>query len=164
MGGKWAFKHNSLRTYRSDLSKKSWNSEISIKKKIIEDTSNKLVYASSQMKDFALKFVSKTFWCIIVKEFRTGNFLECIKLFFDAFEKVDNVLITVEDVDAPYMDEHTFLVLEFPKYRRTIYARLFWSILPGSLKEPYITKYPSHYDRLIALLFDVGKSIELEEH
>jgi len=116
------------------------------------------------MKDFALDFVSKIFWRIIVKDFRTENSSKDIKLFFDDFEKIDNVLIRVEDIDEPYMDEHTFLVLEFPKYRRTMYARLFWSILPQEFKGPYIRKYKSHYDRLVALLSDVGKDLELEEY
>ena len=95
------------------------------------------------------------------------------------FEKVKDVVMTVKDendtrfqyindaqhiINVPdfQIDPKTFLILEFDTYERKIPARLFRSLLPKGVTQPYVQKYSDHYQRLVQLLLDKNKDILLD--
>lgn len=108
-----------------------------------------------------MDFVSLSFGRILVKDLAKGVNANLVQLFFKDFEEVDDVVITVNDIDQPVIDEKTRMVLEFENYQRNISARLFRALLPTTTKTPFM-QYPSYYERLMKLLFAAGKGIELE--
>ncbi len=128
---------------------------------------------------YALNFHSHIFWQISVQELRTSMKPKDIQLFFMDLEKAKDVVMTVKDEhdtrfqyinDAQYIinvpdfqiDPKTFLILEFNTYERKIPARLFRSLLPKGVTQPYVQKYSDHYQRLVQLLLDKNKEILLD--
>ena len=133
-------------------------------KKVTDETSKHIASAHISIEAYALDFHSKTFWDIRVKEVNARTNIKDIQLFFEEFENINVVLITMKDTDFPAIDEKSFIVLEFPKHTRKIHARFFWAILPKKIKDPYMTKYTDHYERLTDLLSDFHKLIDIDDY
>lgn len=150
-------------------------------KEITENTSRQIAVAHVYNQQNALNFYSDTFWQISIKELRTSIKPRDIQLFFMDLEKTKDVVMTVKNendtrfqrindaqciINVPdfQIDSKTFLILEFDGYERKLPARLFRSLLPKHITQPYIQKYSDHYQRLVQLLLDNNKEILLDTY
>ncbi|MFA7717822.1 MAG: hypothetical protein WC875_03855 [Candidatus Absconditabacterales bacterium] len=150
-------------------------------KDITSDAAHQLVYSTSIFPKYDLNFHSKSFGHICIKKLLNKINPKQIQLFFEEFEQIKDVVMTVNDPDDPCfdtmkdsdfiiktedsdIDKQTFLILEFKNHKRMLPARFFWAILSKETKDFYIKKYHNQYQRLIQLLLDVDKEIILEEY
>lgn len=129
---------------------------------ITHDTSHHV--AHTMVSHYDLDFESKSFWHICIKELKNKTNIKDIQLFFEEFDQVSEIVITVKDVERPWLGDKNFLILELGTHERKMYARLFWALLPREKKNFYEKKYADHYERLQHLLFDAKKEIILEEY
>jgi len=131
---------------------------------IIRDKKKTEVYSTLQDDSFALDFETKKFGRILIKELNKYNNPDLIKSFFKELEEVSEITITVPNIDDPYLDKNSFIILyAYEKREKKLFAGFFWSLLSKSLKDPYIRNYVDHYKRLERLFLDRGKEIILEE-
>jgi len=133
-------------------------------KKITNQASAQIAVAHTSLPKYALDFHSPTFWNIRVQELHRHTNEKDIRLFFEDFEKVDDVILTVKDADNPCIDEKSFLILEVWNYTRKIHARFFWAILPREIKEPYVNTYQDHLERMTQIFSDVNKWFFAEDY
>jgi hypothetical protein len=133
-----------------------------MEKGIIKNISDEVAHVMKS--SFDVDFESPTFGRICIEKLKNNSNLKNIPLFFEDFERVRDVYITVKDPDHLCLDQNSHLVLKFGDHKRIIHARFFWAILPKKMKQPYVAEYEDHFDRLSQLLLGVGKGVVAESY
>ena len=153
---------NLLPASRSDSAKNSPSNKIN---NITNNTSKEIISIDDINEPYHLDFYTNDFWFIRIKYLAKNYSAQYIQDFFKIFEQVEDVIITVKDINNPIIDKYSCIVLEpSRKYTKKINAHLFRAILSKDTKNPYVKKYDNPYERLKEIIFDANKEIILEEY
>ncbi len=155
---KWQFKRHMMRMY-------SWINQIK-KQSSLDTTINT---TSHDIKDilyqknpaYALDFYTQSFGYIRIKELKVKISPKDIELFFLDFDEAKDVILTVRDIDDPFIEYNSLIKLELEgkedEEPRTLPARVFWAFLSWDIKAPCAKEHTNEYDRLKHLIVKVAK-------